>query len=445
MEDIVQQLKKIQHAAGMRPSAAWVADTRSELLRHAAATKMVTPVVSEPVLIRGFHAIRGAVSVFVPTSMTTALRPVATFLLIVAVTVSGWITSVSASYSVPGDVLYNVKIAAEKTQVAVATVAGSNEWKAQLHLKFAGERAREAKEVVDKNVPESNKQVETAMDSLNKSIVAASDSIKTFSNEQPEKAIELLKDANQKTDEIVNTLNEVTKGAAAAGDTDLTKKVVETTNIVNEASLSTVEVVVQKQTEGATTVAPQDIKNLVEKKIDTAIQAQKVAGEAIAQVQINASSTVSSVLAASSTLAAPVLSDAVKLSTAVSSSTLTAASSTVVVPASPVVISQTVEQAVQKVSQTTAVVDGAVKEAKDFVQNNQLLEAIQKVKEATVATKEAKQAVVEAQQIVNSALPAPTPAAPVADTGTTTAAPKVDLPKTPDTATSPTPKTTTTH
>ncbi len=432
MEDVVVQLKQIKSACGMTLNTAWKDQTRSELLRHAAATKTALPVVSVNGFGRALTSLHSAFSVFVPESVLHVMRPMATFVLIVALTVSGWIASVSASYSVPGDVLYNVKIAAEKTQVAVATVAGSNEWKAQLHLKFATERAREAKEVVAKNVPESGKQVETAIDSLNKSIVAASDSIKDVSDEQPEKAVELAKDANQKTEEIVNNLNEVSIGVALGGDVDLTKKVVETTKLVNDASIANVEVVVQKQAENTVAASAQDIKDLVEKKIDTVIQAQKVAGEAIAQVQISASTTVSSSLTA---VVQPLtLPDTTKTAPLVTLVPVLASSTAVIV--APPVVSQTVEQAVQKVTQTTVVVDGAVKEAKDLVQNNQLFEAIQKVKEATIATQEAKQAVVEAQQIVKDSLPV---VAPVSETGATKA---VESPKVSDTSTSPTPKNT---
>lgn len=407
MDELKRQLQQIRSIDRMRPDQAWVQKTRADLLRHIAATSTETVKPAPHSFLHMSERMSGIFAIFVPQPIAAVVRPLATAVMVLAVAVSGWIASVSASYSIPGDVLYNVKIAAEKTQVAVATVTGADEWKAQLHMKFATERARETKEVVAKNIPESSEQATNAMESLNKSIVAASDSIKDVSDTEPEKAIELARDANTKTEEIVTTLNQVTKDTTLVGDIDLTKKVVETTKLVNETSISTVEAMVHKQTEEGTVAASEEVKDLVAKKINTILQEQKVTTEAIAQVQTVSSSTVSSTVLP---IVVPIVSDTNKMT-----------SSTVTSSVSVLVPTQTVEQAVQKANQTSAVAEGVVKEAKDLVDNNQIIEAIQKVKEANQATQEAKQAVVEAQKIVKDTVPAAVvPAALLVETKTTT-------------------------
>jgi len=377
MASVKEQVRKLKGYSKWNPDTSWVASNRAALLRALPERRVATEKADT------VSRVRSALHIFLPRSLAVTLRPMVTVALVALLTASGWIASVSASYnSVPGDVLYNVKLATEKTQAAVVSVAGSKEQKAQLHLEFATRRAQEVKEVVKQNTATpketTNADVSTAIESLKKSITVASDSVKDVSEKTPEKSIELVKNVNEKTNAIVLTLNEVSKETAVANDVQLTKEVVETTKVVNDVGIKAVEEVVQKQSSGDLVASKEEVQNLVSQKIDTVLKDSKASGDTIAQV----------------TLPVPIVTST-PVVLLVPTSTAAAVAST----------TKEIANAVQKVNEKTVAVEGTLKEAKQLVQNGELVEAMQKVKEANQVTQEAKQVVVEAQKAVKEIIP----------------------------------------
>lgn len=376
MKELREQLRRMKNAGPWNPEEAWVSRTRA-IFANARKHSLPQPLASWS------ERVSAGLHIFVPHSWITAIRPAMSVVLIGLLAVSGWIASVSASYdSVPGDVLYNVKIAAEKTQSMVVAVAGSNETKTQMHLEFAARRAKEVKQVVAKKEPQ---HAAVAIESLKKSMVAASDTMKDVTgNPSVEKTVALAKDVNEKSGEIAYTLNQVLKDSTAKGDAALTKEVVEAAKVANDTGIAAVEAavksVVQTTTQAAGTGAQvQEVKELVEEKIQTIAAEQKAAGAAVIQA-----TAVGSI---------PLVT-----------STIISAVSTTIIMATSTPEKQTIEQAVQKVSESAAAAEGAIAEAKNLIGKNQLQEALQKVKEANQVTQETRQAVVEVGEAVKDKL-----------------------------------------
>ena len=87
--------------------------------------------------------------------------------MVVTVAAGGWLGSVSAAEaSLPGDVLYSVKLAGEKTQIAVARVTGNKKSEFNLQMDHATNRAREIKEVII----EKPEEIKETVNKLNESV-----------------------------------------------------------------------------------------------------------------------------------------------------------------------------------------------------------------------------------------------------------------------------------
>lgn len=407
--EIKQQLKQIKLSNGrVNPDRVWVAQTRENILNQ------IHNTVGEKEGSFSFRkTIEQAVCLFVPQQMVRLARPVAAFLLIGVITMSGWIASVNATQScLPGEGCYNVKLAVEKTQVLVAAMTSSEGTQTQLHLEFATRRAQEAKKVVSKKDADSPKKATVAIKHLQDSLKSADVTVQNAGNSAPVKAAELAKDVNEKTEKIVETLKEVSKEVSKEPQTvdpGLVKQVAESTKMANETGIKAIEVAVQKQSETKDGVLKaekaEEVKNLMEEKINHILKEGETV-KAVAQ----------DVLMASSSPAMVNPGMQVASSTANSSSTIS--------------VKAVVEQAVQKVNETTAAAEKVAAEAKGLAANNQLLEAVQKVRATNEIVNQAQQAVAEATQTVKDALPQATASSslPIAPTTTTTTTQAVQQP-----------------
>lgn len=383
MDILKEQLRAMKTAGRWNPSSSWVMREEGALMHtiRSPRQQVVSPSENGGMLER----IRIVSHLFLPQSFVHAFRPAMSAALIGLLAISGWITTVSAAYnSVPGDVLYNVKLAAEKTQAAVVAVTGTGSDKAQLHLEFASRRAQEVKQVLAKKTDiEKPQAVSVAIESLEKSIAAAKDSVKEVSQKEPEQTVAVAKTVNEKSTEIVHALQEVAKDTATSNNSALAKKVVETTKLVNETGLAAVEAAVQTQSSSDTPAAQKEVKEVKE------LVTQQI--DAIAQ---DSRETIASFV---TTTVAVMASSSARAFVSASSSPAVASSSTLSVNASAGV---TVAQTVQKAAETSVVAQGAILEAKNLVNSNQLLEALQQAKKANDATQEVKQAVADVQQAV---------------------------------------------
>jgi len=380
-KDLISQLKKMKNYNGrINPDHSWVASTRQTMM------KQISNTVSETRPTFSFDMIWQGMSILVPTKFVYAVvRPLLVFLVVGAVATSGWIASVSATEDcLPGDMCYGVKMAVEKTQEIVLAVTGSDEEETQLHLEFASRRAKEIKHVVEKKDDiEAPQKAQVAIAKLEKSLQSANESVKKASEKTPEKVVEVSKKVKEKTDEIKQSLKE-------AEETSEDVDVSEAKKLAKDTSLTAVEAVVQKKAEGKVVISEEEVKIMVEEEISGVLGDSDENKKNVDKV------------------AQEVVTDEAGEETVVVTSTLSVVTSTEeIVSVTTVVVSTTVKEMVDEVVKTVGeageVVKGDLAEAQDLVDNNQLLEAIQKVKEANDVSNEAEKVVGEVKKVVKEA------------------------------------------
>jgi len=378
------QFKNIRKQnGGINPDGLWVSENRAKLLHQIGNT-----TVTEKTKFNFWLPYQFA-KALVPNQIYAPVRVMMALFLVGVITLSSWIASASATEScLPGDICYGVKLAAEKTQSALVSVTGSKKDKASLHLDFAKRRADEAKKVVTEQKPKAETNVVVALKKLEENIQVVSDSIKENKDSAPEQVVEMKKEVEQKTTEIKQVLKEVDNQTVSV-DISNTKQV------VKDVNLKAVEIVVQTKEEGKVAVSDSEVKTMVEQVIaetlkdntevkDTAKATTDVV-EKITNPALNTSSTSSLV---SSTMALIFNTSTEKIESSNAPADMT--------PSSTTAVKNVVEQATKKVDATQK----NLEEAKVLVDNNHLLEAIQKVKEVSEVSKEAEKTVSEVKKVV---------------------------------------------
>ena len=381
------QLKslKTQHV-GLTPDHFWVAQTKEKLLKQISGEKKINTVL-ESKLLAGWQ-------IFFPARFTAFARPAFAVMLIVFTSVAGWGATVSASYSIPGDKLYGVKLATEKTQIAMANLVGAKEKKAQLLGQSAKNRAYETKALIEQNKMD---KVDESLVSLKDSINQAQESLKDVSNNQPDSTKEVATQMTITTVEVVNTLNQVlvnlpsVNSATSTETVQLVGKIVNAQQEVSNKNIEAVGLVVEKQQKGEINLTNDETQKLVIEAISQttdamspAVSTDKLentsAGAVLTSVQNIIITTNTMSMASTSTI--DNLSEAMggcKTNCAVNNAAGSVSGSTVV----------------QKVNDAIKV---EVDTAKQMAQGGQLLEALQVAKQVSEVSGEIKQAVVMAAQ-----------------------------------------------
>ncbi|MBI4427405.1 MAG: hypothetical protein HY569_02910 [Candidatus Magasanikbacteria bacterium] len=383
------QLKTVKEKNDrLNPDSAWVTQNRKKLMSQ------INNTVSEDKPRFRFDYVWQAINIFVPGRLAySVVRPTAIFILVGAIATSGWIASVGATQNcLPGEVCYGVKLAAEKTQELVTSVAGAKDQQAQMHLEFATRRAKEVKKVVENKEDDAPQRAAEAMVKLEKSIQTANEVIKEVVETEPEKIVEVVKGMQETAKDINQTLT----AAAEQGGKDV--DVAGTKQIVKDSSLDIVQTVVQKNKDDSGVVSDEDAKTIVKTQIDVAMQDT-------GDMKSKAEDTVK-VLETAPVTSNNLPSDVV---VSVSSTILISTSSIQVVVSSttPIVLpTSTIKDVLGDVSKQ-AIAQGqesqkTLEEAKVLVEGNHLLEAISKVKDATQAAEQAERTVVEVKKAVDA-------------------------------------------
>lgn len=144
------------------------------------------------------------------------LKPMSVGFAAVLLVFGSWVATVNASFdSVPGDVLYPVKLATERAQITMST---SGEQRAKLHAEFAGRRLDEVNAITSSDAEGKDEKVQIAVDGFKEQIASVNDELMDIQASNPEEAGALAVIVDQKTDELEATISQ-SEPAAAALDT----------------------------------------------------------------------------------------------------------------------------------------------------------------------------------------------------------------------------------
>ena len=351
-----------------------------------------------------------ASSIFVPRQLVAAARMTLTFVLIGSVAVSGWIASVSASQnSLPGEALYGVKLAAEKTELIVATVI-SEEKTAATNLKHAAAKVEEYQNA------KSRTQASQSIQSLKQKIESTNKSLTKIETKSSAEAVAVAKVVEEKTEQILNALGEkkglsVGPEVVSAGQeretsvTQLTNEVAAVENLIEATGVKAVGVLVEQQ-QGET-------KEKIERKLD------RLASDL---VKLDSEIGVTSqMVAASTTVAATVTTGASTASTSGhidGTAAMSAGSTTVSVvgsvqmigtpttssAASVAEVKEAVQAAGQKVDEAAKKGGETIEAAKTLIEQNDLKGALKKVQELGEVKQRAQAVVSEVKQVVSESV-----------------------------------------
>jgi len=150
-----------------------------------------------------------------------AFKPVLVSLTLFGLIFGGGFLGVLASKdSLPGDLLYPIKIAIENTQVKVS----SQENKPKLQAEFVGTRVDELTQVIEEPVDPDNpikrkEKVVRAVDKLQAQVISAKAHLDKIKEEQPERVVEAVEAISEKTAIVKQKLVEEfsTQGGPVAG------------------------------------------------------------------------------------------------------------------------------------------------------------------------------------------------------------------------------------
>ena len=401
------QLKKVKSQSSViNPDPNWLVSNRVKLLNQIGNTSN-----EEQKIVFDFRFPYNFFKALIPTQIYSTVRVAAVFVLVGMITVSGWIASVGATQScLPGDICYGVKLATEKTQAMVMSVTGSETDKTKLHLGFAVRRANEAKEVVShKEDSDASKQAEVAIKKMEESIQTVNESIKKNSEKTPEAVMEVKKEVEIKTQEIGKALKEVD---AQTNTVDVSTA----RQLVKEANLNAVAAVVQTKEAGRVNVSDADIKTMVDKAISDSVNdtgeiknTAQATSDLVKQINEQASKLP---VAASSTVAIIFVSSTNQIATITASTTVI----TAITASTTAAIKEVNESTTKKTDETQK----NLQQATSLSNNNQMLEAIQKVKEAGEVNKETEKSVNEAKKAIETVTGVTVTPAPVVIISTST-------------------------
>lgn len=373
--EIVQQLKALQHKA-VNPRENWVAQNRAVLVSQ------IKNTVSHEQRIKLLERVWTAMSIFLPRTLVyNVVRPVVALLVIALVATTAYSGTVKASYeTLPGDTLYAAKIFTEQIPVTVASLIGDNNTEVKLHIQIAKNRLAETKKILTGSDPRKKDQIGVTMTNLKIELNSVSQKLDGAKANPIEMKVDAVKDVSQSTQQIKNDLQDVKlnlMASASADDKVLSKEVSETKDLVKDVSVKAVEVMVNKHLEGDQGVSKEDVKEVINNSLqnnlsDVAESKQNVDGAKVIVDNIN---TEVKDLAA------------IKKTTPVSAES---ASSTKAFAAQISTVATQTNEAVAKTGLATIDADKKVKEAQQLLGNDDLLKAVDKVKEVAQVSKDAE-------------------------------------------------------
>lgn len=199
--DLLRKLRSVHSAErGIVPDQAWVSRTRVELMQKVRQADALVPL---PASLRWREAAR----TFAPAKLVSLMRgPALATLSVIGAVLGGSLMGVNASErSVPGDLLYPIKLASEQTRLALTSDKAE---RIRLKTEFVDRRVEEIKTIV--KAPDQNPtRVREAAMVLKRDLDTVKNQLKEVKEESSSKTVELAKLVDEKTVEITEELGQV--------------------------------------------------------------------------------------------------------------------------------------------------------------------------------------------------------------------------------------------
>lgn len=279
-KQLIAALKSLNsERASLYPRKEWLETNRGILLTQIKNTIDATLESKTSV----FDNIWEAFSLVMPSrTVYSVVRPFVALLAIMGMAGGGWVGSVSASQnSLPGDVLYNVKLVSEGAHLAIAQVTADDATVATLRVERAARRLDEARQLVrnsgeDKDVAV---RVEKAVKDAKTQIQAVKENLAKAKENSPSAVAAMLKVVDREFGGIHNELDGVkTDFATSAASQNSESKVaveklrLEIETLVLDTETSAAESMLQNHIRGDKSFSNEDVKKSVGENLDKTIQ-----------------------------------------------------------------------------------------------------------------------------------------------------------------------------
>jgi hypothetical protein len=252
--DVVKNIELFRDLrVGGEPSATWIRDTRASLLAR---------VSEQRVAVRPAKAVTTkSLLIDVLFDVPRSLRTSGAFVAALLVMFTGWVGGVAAAYNtVPGDTLYPLKRVSERAQLALAT---DQDARARLQVEFVGRRVSEITKIVEAPAVRGDEdRLEEAVSQLRSNMRGVEVSLATLRQHSPSAAVRVAQLVGQKADEYHAVLVH-----AAPPVLGSESAVQEAKNIVVDASVKAVAVIIEEHANGAGTVSEKEVATTVGEKI----------------------------------------------------------------------------------------------------------------------------------------------------------------------------------
>lgn len=261
--ELQERISNLRSIGGrVTPDDAWVKKTRETLLMQVRNSLPVEKTSS-------FSQIRLFVNHFVPAGVTHFFRgPLVATLSILAIIFGGSAASVSAAeQSLPGDFLYNLKLATEQARLALTS---AKDEKLKLKLEFTSRRGDELKNVAKQTGSKKQDRVVKAAEILKRDLKTVKEQLEDVNKgSTSEKVVEVARLVDQKTNEIVQTL-QMTKAEIPV---ETKEKITEAQAAAADTGVKAIEVLIEKNTESVGNLHEGELAEAMQKHTQTIVDA----------------------------------------------------------------------------------------------------------------------------------------------------------------------------
>jgi hypothetical protein len=187
-------------------------------------------------------------------------KPVIAGAFSVVVIASGWLTTVRASDSLPGETLYSVKMITERAQLRLASL----DRKAVLHTEFAGRRLQEASELRADQDTSNDDLVHGALEAYKQEVASAATNLRQLKDEGDEAVLATATSVQQNLQAIDTTIDQA---AADSSTAQASQDAIEAKEAANVVSNVATDVVVEVHEEQPDDASAQEVKQMFKDKL----------------------------------------------------------------------------------------------------------------------------------------------------------------------------------
>lgn len=152
-------------------------------------------------------------------AQTALVRPVVTAAGTLGLILSGAVATVGATNSLPGDLLYPVKLATERVQLSFSS---SSEQRVRLHTEFAERRLQEAVDLTSSDEPENAARLKEAVAGFKGELDSAHSELSGMQAATPGQAVVAAAALSRKTEDFSVLISQSEANATGSAKSDVT-------------------------------------------------------------------------------------------------------------------------------------------------------------------------------------------------------------------------------